>query len=73
MNLMILLLVAALVFQIGLFLYSRKVKKKIKANDILHKYQINSRSDLFAVLSSNDLPEEDAIKLQTIYDDNGEV
>ena len=70
MTLMISLLVLALLVQIGIFFYSRKMKKEMKENDILAKYNIKSRSDLFAALNRTDLPEEDLKELQQIYDAN---
>ncbi len=65
-------LVLALVFQVGLFFMIRKKKKEMKANDILSRYNINSRADLFKVLASQDLDEEDRDKLQLLYDGEDE-
>jgi len=68
MTLMISLLVLALLIQTGIFLYSQIMKKEMKSKDILTKYQINTRSDLFSTLSRNDIPEDDLQKLQLIYE-----
>lgn len=67
MYLIIILLVIAAALQIGIFLYSRNLKKKWKSDDVLSKYDIKSRSELFSILSRQDIPEEDLIKLNDIY------
>lgn len=67
MTLIIIFLIVAASLQVGIFLYSRKLKKKWKQDDVLTKYDIKSRSDLFAVLNRNDIPEEDLVKLNKIY------
>ena len=68
MTLMISLLVLALAVQLAIFFYSRKMKKEMKQNDILARYEIKSRADLFSTLNRTDLPDEDIKKLQSIYD-----
>lgn len=65
-------LVIALVFQVGLFFMIRKKKKEMKRNDILSRYNINSRADLFKVLASRELDEQDRDKLQLLYDGEDE-
>ena len=72
MILIIVLLVIAAALQIGIFVYSRNLKKKWKSDDVLLKYNINSRSELFATLNRQDIPEEDLIKLNDIYSRQGE-
>lgn len=67
MYLIIILLVIAAALQIGIFLYSRNLKKKWKSDDVLSKYDIKSRSELFSTLSRQDIPEEDLVKLNDIY------
>lgn len=67
MILIIVLLVIAAGLQIGIFLYSRNLKKKWKSDDVLAKYNIKSRSDLFATLNRKDIPDEDMGKLNDIY------
>ncbi|WP_420581174.1 hypothetical protein [Reichenbachiella sp.] len=67
MTLIIILLLVAAALQVGIFLYSRNLKKKWKNDDVLAKYEINSRSDLFSALNRRDIPEEDLIKLNDIY------
>ena len=67
MTLAILFLVGAMAIQVAIFIYSRRYKKKQKEEDILSRYNISSRSDLFGVLNRTDLPEEDLEKLNSIY------
>lgn len=67
MTLIIIFLVVAAALQIGIFLYSRNLKKQWKNDDVLAKYDIKSRSDLFAALNRRDIPEEDQTKLNDIY------
>lgn len=69
MTLMISLLVLALVVQVGIFFYSRKMKRDMKENDILSRYEIKSRAELFSALTRTDIPEEDIKELQSIYDE----
>ena len=67
MTLIIILLVIAAGLQIGIFVYSRNLKKQWKKDDVLLKYDIKSRSELFATLNRQDIPEEDLAKLNDIY------
>lgn len=67
MFLVIFFLIVAAGLQIGILIYSRNLKKKWKEDDVLLKYNINSRSELFAALNRTDIPEEDVIKLNEIY------
>lgn len=67
MTLIIILLVVAAGLQIGIFIYSRNLKKRWKNDDVLIKYDIKSRSELFAALNRQDIPEEDLDKLNHIY------
>ena len=61
-------LVPVLVLQIFMFFIIRQKKKQMKKNDILGKFGISSRSDLFRMLQDPELSEEDREKLQKIYE-----
>lgn len=61
-------LVPVLVLQIFMFFIIRRKKKQMKKNDILGKFGISSRSDLFRMLQDPELSEEDRAKLQKIYE-----
>lgn len=67
MTLIVLFLAGAVLMQVGVFLYSRQLKRRWNKEDVLHKYDIKSRSELFAALNRQDIPEEDLIKLNDIY------
>lgn len=61
-----LLMVVVLVVQLGIFFYSRKLKKDNK-NHVLNRYNIKSPKDAWEVLHNPDLPEEDRIEIEKIY------
>ncbi|UXX81395.1 hypothetical protein N7E81_11835 [Reichenbachiella carrageenanivorans] len=67
MTLIIFFLAGAVLLQIGILVYSRKLKKSWNKEDVLHKYNIKSRSELFAALNRQDISKEDLIKLNDIY------
>ena len=73
MSYLFIFLALALVVQGGLFFYSYTTKKKLKKDDILLKYHILTRSDLFATICRQDLPMEDIEKLNAIYVDKKEI
>jgi len=73
MTFLIIFLTLALVIQGGLFFYSYRMKKTAKREDVLVKYKINTRSELFSAICRNDLPKEDGEKLNTIYANNQEI
>lgn len=60
-------LILVVAIQIGIYLYGKKVKARIEADDVLLKYDIRSRSDLFQCLSRSDIPLEDMNRLQRLY------
>lgn len=62
-----LLVSLALVSQLALFIYSRKLRHNLK-NKIELRYNIRSRKDLWNVLSQSDLPDEDRQELQELYE-----
>ncbi len=71
----ILLLVAGLV-QIGVYFYGKNSKNvknkksKEKETTILEKYNIKSRGDLFKLINSHHLPENDREQLEKYYQKN---
>lgn len=68
MRLLIILVIFALLVQIGLFFLIRYKKKMDKKNNVLDKYDIKSAKDAWNVLSDPELPEEDREKIQSIYE-----
>lgn len=61
-------LVPVLALQIFMFFVIRQKKKQMKKNDILGKFGISSRSELFRMLQDPELSEEDRAELQKIYE-----
>lgn len=63
----IVILVVAIV-QIGIFFLNRKKKKKDGVGiPILEKYNIKTRGDLFKIINSHSIPEEDRLLLEKHY------
>ncbi|MEM8895451.1 MAG: hypothetical protein AAGC88_12790 [Bacteroidota bacterium] len=61
-------LILALVSQVVLFFVIRKKKKEMQSGDILFRYNINSRGDLYKTLARQDLDKSDRQELQALYD-----
>ena len=53
--------------QVVLFFVIRARKRKIRSEDVLFKYNIESRSDLWKRLNDPSIPEEDRKKLDKLY------
>ena len=62
------LISAALIIQVTLFIVGRKIKKKEKETNVLLKYNINTRQRAWQLLADPSIPEEDKAKIQEIYD-----
>lgn len=62
------LMIIVLAAQVGIFFYSRKLKKENK-NHVLHRYNIKTSKDAWEVLHDPDLPEEDREEIERIYND----
>lgn len=73
MTFILIFLFLALIFQGGVFYYSYRIKKKSKKDNILIKYGINSRSDLFSAICRNDIPQIDMDLLNNMYVDKKEI
>ncbi len=67
MKFLIFLVVAVLLFQIGLFFLIRYRKKKEKESSVIEKYNIRTAKDAWDLLSDPDLPEDDREKIQKLY------
>ena len=61
-------LVPVLALQILMFFVIRQRKKKWRKDDVLEKYGISTRGDLFRMLQNPHLTDEDRNKLQNIYE-----
>jgi hypothetical protein len=58
---------AALVIQLGYFLYSRHLKGKPRNSNMKDKYSIRSRNDAWKLLNDPSLPDQDREKILEIY------
>lgn len=65
---MIILIIVVSATQLFLFFYWRELKSKQK-NGVAHRYNIQTRKDVWLVLNQTDLPDEDRIKLQKLYEE----
>ena len=61
-----------LVIQITLFIVGRRIRKREKENNVLLKYDINTRQRAWQLLADPSIPEEDKEKIKKIYDGEGE-
>jgi hypothetical protein len=61
------ILVLALLLQVGLFLYSRKVKSRLKEG-VIEKYQLRTPKDAWDALANPKIPEEDKKEIKKLYE-----
>ena len=64
---LIIVLVLALGSQVALFLYSRKVKKKLKEG-VVARYNLKTPKDAWDALASQEVPEEDKEEIRKLYE-----
>ena len=67
MTLLIVVIVAVLLIQVGIFVMTRTKIKKERANSVIEKYKIKSSGDAWRVLNDPDVPVEDRDKIEKIY------
>ncbi|NQZ76986.1 MAG: hypothetical protein HRT61_12925 [Ekhidna sp.] len=58
--------------QVYLFILGRRIRKKEKENNVLFKYDINSRQRAWQLLADPTVPDEDKKKIRELYDQEGE-
>lgn len=68
MNWIIFFVSLALILQVGLLLWSRKIRKREKENSVIEKYDIRTRQRAWQLMADPDLPEEDREKIRRIYE-----
>ena len=68
MNWIFVLVGIALVIQVTLLLWSRKIRKREKENSVIEKYNIDSRQKAWQLLADPELPEEDRKQIRELYD-----
>ena len=57
-----------LVLQVGIFIWGRRIRKHEKENNVLVKYNINSRQRAWQLLADQSIPDEDKVKIREVYD-----
>lgn len=67
MTKLIIIVLAILLLQVGLFILSRRVRKKQKENDVIEKYNIKSAKDAWNLIGDHSIPEEDRKKIEKLY------
>jgi hypothetical protein len=70
MTLLIIVIVAVLLVQVGIFVMTRKKIKKERAESVVEKYSIKSSGDAWRVINDMNVPEEDRNKIEAIYSGN---
>ncbi|WP_462252880.1 hypothetical protein [Ekhidna sp.] len=68
MNSIYILVCVVILIQIGIFVMSRRIRKRERENNVLLKYNINSRQKAWQLLADPNIPEEDKAKIQAYYD-----
>ena len=63
----VIILLLALLLQIGLFLYSRKVKKGLRGG-VIEKYQLRTPKDAWDALANPEIPDEDKKEIKRLYE-----
>lgn len=57
--------------QIGIFIWGRRIRKKEKENNVLVKYDINTRQKAWQLLADPSIPDDDKVKIRELYDQEG--
>ncbi|MEP1034576.1 hypothetical protein [Ekhidna sp.] len=68
MNSIYILIAVVILIQVGIFIMTRRIRKREKENNVLLKYKINSRQRAWQLLADPSIPEEDKEKIQEYYD-----
>ena len=63
----IIILILALLSQVGLFLYGRKIKKRLKQG-VIEKYQLRTPKDAWDALDNYEIPDEDKKEIKRLYE-----
>lgn len=71
MNWMYVLVGVVFALQMGIFIWSRRIRKRERENNILIKYNINSRQRAWQLLADPSIPEEEKLKIREFYDNEG--
>jgi hypothetical protein len=60
-------LILALISQVTLFLYSRKIKQELK-DSVIEKYDLRTPKDAWEALGNPEIPDEDKKEIQKLYE-----
>ena len=63
----VIILVLALLSQVGLFLYSRNVKQKLKES-VIEKYHLRTPKDAWDALANPEIPDKDKEEIKRLYE-----
>jgi hypothetical protein len=61
------ILILALLSQVGLFIYSRKVKKGLKQG-VIERYNLRTPKDAWQALANPEIPDEDKKEIKRLYE-----
>jgi uncharacterized protein YneF (UPF0154 family) len=53
--------------QVGIFIISRRMKKKNREHNVIDKYDIRTPRDAWKLMGDQSIPEEDRKKIETLY------
>ncbi len=62
------LIAVVILIQVGIFIMSRRIRKRERENNVLLKYKIDTRQRAWQLLADPDIPEEDKAKIKEYYD-----
>lgn len=62
------LIAVVILIQVGIFIMSRRIRKRERENNVLLKYKIDTRQRAWQLLADPDIPEEDKEKIKEYYD-----
>jgi hypothetical protein len=71
MNWLYVLVAVVIAFQIGIFVWGRRIRKREREENVLLKYNINSRQRAWQLLADPSIPDEEKLKIRAFYDDEG--
>ena len=63
-----LLIGGVFILQVVLFIVGRRIRKKEKENNVLLKYNIDSRQRAWQLMADPSIPEEDREKIKALYE-----
>jgi hypothetical protein len=70
---LLIIVLVALGFQILIFFWGRKLRRKEKETNVLLKYRIKSRQDAWRIMGNMEIPEKDRNEIKKWYEQDDEV